>query len=665
VGQLIFTPENSTGGSVVATTTFSSSNTSVATVSTAGAVCAGTWDATFVTCNVNLDPVTHNPISGTATITATAAGIASSGVTVSVHPRVSSVVISGSITGCTSTGFTNQLDTSIVHVCSTQATPHDAGAPCGPLAKDITSIAGTISYQTTDSTVVTIDTNNLATAHNPGIAGIFANIAGVSSATTVFRTCMPKLLVLHLSTDPIGTNTISANMTAAQSLVLRADMTDENNVGIGPAPVTIVSNNPTVAGVSATTLSAVAAGGAGIVASCAPPVCGNALNTPIYSNLFSVSVAGSSPASTVYAATSFAPSPGTNATAIPIDTGTNAAGTAITLAGPPNSLVFAASGVRAFLGTSGIVATLDPTTNTETTVATGVIGKVIAVNPAGTIALISNAAIDPATGSPFETVAANQRLFVFNQAANSLQTLVVPGAVSGSFTSDGFRAYIASNSGKIFVYSPFASLLTLGPFGTPTSTAPLASNNFVYATGSLSLTSLAVCSDLSAISPPATSTPQLVASTNNADQIVAVNSTGIDIATATVTSPTSGICPPGISYTNQFIDFGQGAFTARQVLVASNGSRVVVIPAGINKIFTAVPGTPGATIITLPAGATEALAGGLTNDGNTLWVGVAGTNTVDKIDLTTGTDVVQVPTHFLKADGSTPAPPNIFALRPK
>src|SRR5262249_38846088 len=98
---------------------------------------------------------------------------------------------------------------------------------------------------------------------------------------------------------------------------------------------------------------------------------------------------------------------------------------------------------------------------------------------------------------------------------------------------------------------------------------------------------------------------------------------------------------------------------------ASNGSRVVVLPVGINEVLAAVPGaSPSVAIIPLPAGATETLSGGMTPDGNTLWAGIAGTNTVDKIDLVSGADVRQVPTSFKKSNGSA-APPNIVAVRPK
>lgn len=662
VGQAVFTAENSAGNAVASNLTFSSSNTNIVTVSTAGAICAGAWDATFVVCNGAPAGV---PVSGSATVTATAAGVNSPGVVVSVHPKVSSVTIDAAIPGCTTVNQPKQLSITLpnVHVCSTQATPHDAGAPCGPLGKDITSIAGPVNFNSTDTSVVTIDSANLATAHNPGIANIFASISGVSSPTSVFRTCMPIALSLHLSSDPGGTTTTSATMTPNQALTLQADMLDENNAAVSPAPVSIVSNNPGVATVSSTTLTGVAAGGAAIVAACVPPSCGNGLNSPIYSNPFKVTIAGTSPGTTVYVTTSFSPPLGIVATAIPIDTSNNTAGSAINLSGFANSFLISRNGTRGYLGTNSGLAALDPGTNVETTVALGLVGKVIAVNNAGTIALLSNAAIDPSTGTPIEPVAANQRLYIFNQSAGTLLTLAVPGAVSGSFTNDDFKAYVAASNGNIYIVSTFFSLRTLSPGGSPSSVAVLGSDPFVYINGSASLNAYSVCDNATATAPPATSAAQLVAAIASTEQIVSVNATGLDIATATVGPPASGICPPTATYTNQFMDFGIGAFTARQLLVAGNGSRVVVIPAGLNKILTAVPGG-AVSIITLPAGATEALSGAMTNDGNTLWVGVAGTNTVDRIDLTNGAVVAQIATTFKKTD-NTPAPPNIVTIKPK
>jgi hypothetical protein len=58
------------------------------------------------------------------------------------------------------------------------------------------------------------------------------------------------------------------------------------------------------------------------------------------------------------------------------------------------------------------------------------------------------------------------------------------------------------------------------------------------------------------------------------------------------------------------------------------------------------------------------LTGGITPDGLNAWVGVAGSNTVDHINLSNNQDDIQVKMNFVKADGS-PAPPNLVTIRPK
>jgi hypothetical protein len=45
-------------------------------------------------------------------------------------------------------------------------------------------------------------------------------------------------------------------------------------------------------------------------------------------------------------------------------------------------------------------------------------------------------------------------------------------------------------------------------------------------------------------------------------------------------------------------------------------------------------------------------------------VGVAGTNSVDRINMNTNVDEVQIPMSFKKSDGS-PAPPNLVVIKPK
>src|SRR5262249_26343994 len=422
------------------------------------------------------------------------------------------------------------------------------------------------------------------------------------------------------------------------------------------------------------------------------------------------SFTGPSRPPTVYPPTRFAPPPASpTPIIIPIDTSKNTAGTAINMPCPssgcavPNSMVFAANGAKAYLGTSQGLAALDTSTNTVTLL-DPFVGKVLAVSPDGGTVIESNAASvpDSITGvmAPIEPRADHQRLVIFTPGNNAAQSFVLPGAVAASFTGDGFKAFIAadcshSNSPlcpnsntNAYVFSPSLSLqfFNLGnQIGGSSNTvannidvATLSSGPFAFFANVASpnptgLMQVSTCNN-APTNPPsaiATTTPniQFVQSFKNADVFVAVDSTGLDIETATVTAlPPSIIdstnCAPSVTYSNQFVDFGLGPFTARQLIVGTNVSaHIAVLPVGINQVLVGLPGS-GPGTIPLAAGGTEALSGSMTLDGNTLWVGVAGSNNVDRIDLVGSADNLQVATSFKKSDGSA-APPNIVAVKPK
>jgi trimeric autotransporter adhesin len=661
VAQVTPSAVNPTGGAVspLPTFTFNSSNTAIASISPGGLVCGGVWDALFINCNGS--DASGNPIAGTAVITASAEGVSSAPVQVSVHPSVTSITVDP-VAGCFSIKQTHQFVAHAFHN-----------------ATEITNLIGTFTWEQTTGSVATVDANGVATAVAPGLTGIIASVGTVSSPFTNFRSCMPAQIRLHLNGDPAGQPTESSSIAVAGTLTMQADMVDENNVTTNSAPVSIISNNIEIAQLTGVTLTGESPGGAGILAACIPPACGAGLNMPIYSNLFSLTVTGTSPVTTIYATTSFAPPTGTTPTIIPIDTSKTpiVAGTAIDLPGVPNSLVFNALGTKGFMGTSTGLASLDTTANTVSLL-DPFVGKVLAVSPDGTTVIVSNAANDPGTGTPIEPVGPSQRLVIFGTTSNTVQSFVLPGAVAAAFTSDSLKAYIAANNGNVYVFSPQATLQTLNIGGTNVDAATIASSEFAYIANSAGLEVLGTCNNVqqpTANNPPTTSAVQLLGSTANGDVIVAVNQTGVDIETATITSLTPPVvispanCTPNVTYSDQFLDFALGPFTARQLMVptngtgGTNGSHIVVLPEGINKVLVAVPGSAAAAI-TLPAGATEALSGGLTLDGNTVWVGVGGTNTVDQINLTSNSDVLQVPMTFKKSDGTTPAPPNIVGVKP-
>lgn len=647
---------NSANTVVNTTFTFNSTNTSIATISPQGNVCAGIWDSAFVICNGS--DAQGNPISGTAIITATAAGVTSGPVTVAVHPSITSVSIEPVTQSCFSIAQTHQFVAHAFHN-----------------GTEITSQIGNFSWSASAASVASVDANGLASARTPGITAVVASVGSTTSPAVFFKTCMPVHIELHVNGDPAGVPTEAVTMNIADTKVVQADMVDEQGAVTPNAPVTILSNNSTVATVLGTTLTAQSPGGAGLQAVCAPPACGLGVNTPIYSNLFSIFVAGTSPnTTTVYATSTFPNVPGTSIPMIPIDTSKTppVAGTTIFLPGFPNSMLFDRAGTTGFIGTSNGLATMDTTTNVVQLVSPIPIGKVLAVSADGTQAIISNAAIDPSTGQPIDPFPSEQRVWLFNKSNNTITTFILTGGLAANFDDDGFRAYVAAGNGNVYVLSPFLSAQTLPIGGVSTGVTQLPSGPFVYVANSAGLQVIATCNNvIQSTTPPTNSTTniQFVQSVRDSNMLVAVDSPGLDVVSANaadLTPPTTitpANCPGIITYSNNFIDFGVGAFTAHQLLVGSAGTHIAVLPAGINKVLTLLNGNSvGAA--TLPAGATEALSGGMTPDGATLWVGVAGTNTVDRINLNNNVDEVQIPTAFKKADGS-PAPPNLVVIRPK
>jgi len=628
---------NSSNAPIASAFTFNTSNPNLATVSPSGLVCAGVWDSIFVVCNGN--NASGTPVSGTATITATAGGVTSSPITVSVHPTVTSIAVSQGPTGCKSNLQTFQFTATALHDTT-----------------DITSQIGDFSWISTDNTVVSIDSNGLATARGPGAAHIIASAGNVSSSavSTNFTTCLPARIILHV-TQALDQ---SATMNVNDTKIIQADMIDSNGVAVLGAPVTIVSNNPAVATVAgptgSATLTAASAGGAGILAVCTPPTCGNGIAQPVYSDLFSVTVNGTSPATTVYVATSALPALGTSPAIIPIDTSKAppAAGTAIILPGAPISMQFVPNGTKAFVTTTSGLVSLDAIANTITLLASDPIGKILAVSPDGSKVIVSNVIFNASVPS--------QRLFVFDQAAGQLQTFILPGAVAAAFDHDGFRAYIAADNGNVYVYSPFQTEKTLTLAGAFTDVAPLASGPFTFLANPSGLNVISTCDNAVLPNAPTSQTPLLLGEVKNANQIVTANASGFDVVTATIPDVTGGQCHPPTTFADQAITFGLGPLNPRKLIVGSNGAHIVQLAAGQAQILVGVPGA-GPGVIPLAAGGTEAVSGDMTLDGNTLWVGVAGTNTVHRINLASSADEFQIQLNL----NGTNALPDILAVRPK
>lgn len=652
VTALTVSASSTTASGVTTTFTFNSSNPGLVSISPSGSVCAGVWDSTFVVCNGK--DASGNPLTGTATVTATAAGVTSNPVTVTIHPSVTSI----QLTGATITS---------PHNCLSHGATQQFTAKAFNGTTDITSSIGSFNWNSSNGLVVSVDSNGLATANNPGSAGIVASVGNVASQSVPFNTCLPVRIVLHETGDPAGQPTEASTLAVAQTQTLQADIIDQNGAVVLGAAVNIFSNNPAVATASGptsqTTLTAVSPGGAGLLAVCAPPTCGSGDSDLIYSNLFGVVVTGTSPATTVYAGTTTIPAPGTSPAIVPIDTSKSppVAGTPIALPGAPTSMAFSGDGNKLYVDTSSGLVSVDPTSNTVTALDADPVGVILAVSRDGTKVIISNV--------KFQLDVPSQRIFIFDSTNNTLQTFILPGAVAAAFTGDGSKAYIAANfvdpvtstaQSRVYVWSPFLTLRTLTATGTANSAATVSSGPLAFIANGSGLSVFNTCDNSPNTSVSTSSAPQLVAAQKSANTIAVATQTGVDIVFPNLPDATIGQCPPPVTYSTQASNLGLGAFTARQILFASNGSHIVVLPEGTNQIGVAIP-SASPSLVPIAAGGTEAVSGDLTLDGNTLWAGVAGTNTVHQINLASGGDSFQIQLNL----NNTNAIPDLIAVRPK
>ena len=113
--------------------------------------CAGTFDATFQHCS-------PGNAAGQVSVTASADKFSASA-TLFVHLEVTSISVApNSTSGCVSSGGTQTFF----------AKAFNNGA-------DITGSVGPLTWGSTATSVVTVDTNGLATAASPGAAGVFAS----------------------------------------------------------------------------------------------------------------------------------------------------------------------------------------------------------------------------------------------------------------------------------------------------------------------------------------------------------------------------------------------------------------------------------------------------------------------------------------------------------
>ncbi len=631
-GQLLASPKDYAGNSVTADVSYSSGNTSVATITPSGLVCAGVWDANFITCN----PVKGQAAVGQSVVTATSGSVTTTA-TIYIHLQADRVFVTPP-TGCVSTGATPTYLASVYNVTAPGCSPN---IPC-----DITASVGPITFNSTDLQVMSRNvTTGVLTASTPGATTIYASVSGLNSIPEPALVCPVVSINVH---DAASSNTIfNLSPTGSQGLV--ADVIDSNGVSITPiltwssvpggvaTVATTVSTSTTTAPPNGETVSALTGGTTTITASCSPPTCNRNVGAQYSQNLVTVNVSGGT-STTVYAAST------NSLTLVPILTSTNTAQTAITLPYLPNSIASDSAGTKVFLGSGSGIMTVAAATGTAT-VSNAATGTILAASPNGTYLLIS----DSSTGFTY----------LFNTSSSAALLTHELVASAAAFTADGNS--VAFVSGQQLYYdtiTPTSTFNTLDFIANGVDFSAQGGMEYVGISAAGAIEVRTTCNQ-NQWQTLAGANPTLVAHVPNGTGAVVVDSPSMDVVT---TGAIGQGCPPSPQNTVTTYNLGVGAFTPTQVFVSPDSSRAWVLSSNLSSLVGLNLTSLTPFSITLANSATP-LSGGVMIDGSMVYVGGSDSN-VHAINVANGTDSAQIAPGLKDGQGNVVAP-NLVLVLPK
>ncbi len=341
---------------------------------------------------------------------------------------------------------------------------------------------------------------------------------------------------------------------------------------------------------------------------------------------------------------------------------------------PANSLLFDLAGDKAFMGSEFGAQIVNPanfaTNNSPYTPLGTITGQVLAVSNNGTVAVIS------------DTVHTPNQVYIVNTASSnalSASALNINGAVAAGFSPDGLKTFILGDSGSsLYVYSQLQALQ--GPFalagrGNTVAFSPNGAFAFVTETSlnnsTPNLTAYNVCDNQVADSPGGT--PAIVDlpadplfaqvlpgvhipgrdSLGNAIpdgiHILLLDSTGVDILTATNAAPPSGsICSQGLTFISgaptlsQRIELGQGTIQPVNLFTSADQSLLYVPASNLSSLLVYSFITGSVTGIQLRGNASPVTAA-MTVDAGTILV-AANDGMLHEISTALGgADLIQLP----------------------
>jgi hypothetical protein len=677
-----------------------------------GRLCAGSWNRNSGGGIPDFTYCTATNKSGVAYVTASADGVTSNPIPIFVHPVVTSIVLGGPSSNCSTdpttaccplatTGAVTAppyLANSCISQGSTAQLVARVYAGTGANQTNISCLAGHLQLSalgatssTSISPVVSIDQNGVATANQPGSVLITADVANAASSAGFFSTCPPASITL--STPGSTADPVVVNENNSQALVATA--VDTNGVTLTGLTLEFVSTEPTTI-TAAATVTPTLAGAASISAVCQPPSCNTSAynqiglfgnGKPVTSNSVNLSVPGTNSTVLYMASTQ-------SEYVVQIDFTTSVLGQPFLLPYVPNSMVISDDGTSIYMGSSTALMVLNAVNSlsiSRTDPASP--GNVLAIAPNGGTLVIS----DPV-----------HQVISLESSSGGVLTTYGGVASHAEFAPDSQTVYITAGN-QLLVYSADTGWTNIAPAtsaGTPVTdvaiTVPAVGAYFAGTT----TTARSYCSvstpttstnEANVFYPPADSSPAIT------DRIAATND-GLHVIGATVTpTPTlsdlrvsippgnmygttvSVACPlpsggtsatltlpsPGLSFSNTLTTTPLAPLTATAItgVWPTSDSTLAFITytgsGGVLPAYAPAASGPGkTTYIKLSGAATAPIAGVVSADNSTFYAGTSGDNLVHVITRGTLTDSSTLAPNLTTPTG-TIVPVNLMAQKPR
>lgn len=578
-------------------------------------------------------------------------------------------------------------------------------AGTGTNRTNVSCQVGHVTYAAQSAGIVTIDQNGLATAEQPGATIVTATVALTGSSAGFFSTCPPADIALSYPGSTTGTTNIVVNQNNTQPI--SATVTDTLGKPMTGLALEYVSTTPiTIPASSNGTVTPVFPGQAAITAICQPPTCNTAPQSElgVFGNGKSVT---SKPINIT--------TPGTNSTVlyiastdsqyiVPVDFTQTQLGAPVRLPFVPNSIALSNDLTSIYLGSDTELMVVNATSLAITKQDTTVHGVVLSVSPDNSTVVIS----DPV----------RQQIYLYN-SSGTVSTTYGGVGTHAAWSPDSQTVYIAAGN-QILVHSSFSGWKQLSPatsggtavndvtvtvpavgayFSGPvttargycsattsdTSTAPPTVSNIFYPTADsvAALTDrLAATNDgfhiLGANASAATlndiqvNLAPVAATTNGPGSLTASGgitcpTNGADLTFSSVVAPIAltGIVPTAITGVLPTSD-SKVAFVT---YTGTGGVLPYYVPptfgSGGNTSGVGIPGTYNTIPLTAPAIAP--VAGIISADNTTLYVGTSGDALVHLINTGTFTDTKTIAPNLPSATGATGtfAIPNLLVQRPR